>query len=228
MIAGGYAEARIGGGLGPEHGYIYDQTTGTYRTYDHPGAIATHFEGITGAGRAGEYNLVTNWVTADGAVHPAVMHVDALGHRDLVRNRHTGRRSCRPTPPMATRSSASMSTADSINGYVATIAGIYNPIRNTGTLTSSADNAAALSGRKGDDIVNSGTVEVTGKGGVGIRGETYGVLTNSGTVTASGLVGAAVEMHGLYGTLLNSGTLQAAARSPMPCAPVPTASAASS
>lgn len=46
-----------------------------------------------------------------------------------------------------------------------------------------------------------------------MRGETYGVLTNTGTVTASGIAGAAVELHGLYGTLLNYGTLQTTAAS---------------
>lgn len=59
------------------------------------------------------------------------------------------------------------------SGFLATIPGMYNPIRNTGTLTSSAENEAALSGGKGDDIINSGTVQVSGKGGIGIRGETY-------------------------------------------------------
>ena len=208
-IAGGYAEAKIGGGLGPEHGYIYDLTTGTHRTYDHPGAIATHFEGITSAGRAGEYNMVANWISADGKVHPAVMHVDALGIATWYEIDIPGE--------VVSSNSAygdkvvGIYVADGkTNGYVATIEGIYNPISNTGALVSGADNVAALSGTKGDDIVNSGTVEVTGQGGVGIRGETYGVLKNTGTVTASGLVGAAAEMHGLYGTLLNSGTLRAA------------------
>ncbi|WP_454917931.1 autotransporter outer membrane beta-barrel domain-containing protein [Xanthobacter sediminis] len=209
-IAGGYGEVMVGGGLHAEHGYIYDQPTGTYVTYDHPGAVATHFEGITGAGRAGEYNLVTNWVTIDGVVHPAVMHVDAEG-------RVTWYDIDIPGAVVSSNSAygdhvVGIYVDDSgINGYLATIPGMYNPIRNTGTLTSAADNAAALSGRKGDDIVNSGTIQVSGRGGIGIRGETYGVLTNSGTVVATGLVGAAVEMHGLYGTLLNSGTLQAPA-----------------
>lgn len=209
-IAGGYGEIMVGGGLHAEHGYIYDTTSGTYETYDHPGAVATHFEGITGAGRSGEYNLVANWVTADGTVHPAVMHIDALGKTSWYEIDIPGN--------VVSSNSAYGDNvvgiyvdSNGINGYVATIPGLYNPIRNTGTLTFDADNAAALSGRKGDDIVNSGTVQVTGNGGVGIRGETYGVLTNSGTVIATGIVGAAAEMHGLYGTLLNSGTLQAPA-----------------
>ncbi len=209
-IAGGYAKAEIGGGIGPEHGYIYDQTTGTYETYDHPGAIVTHFEGITGAGRSDEYNLVANWVSADGAIHPAVMHIDALGRVTWYEIDIPG-----------TSVSANSAYGDNvigiyvddsgIHGYLATIPGLYNPIRNTGSLTFSGENAAALSGRKGDDIVNSGTIQASGNGGIGIRGETYGVLTNSGTVVATGIAGAAVEMHGLYGTLLNSGTLQAPA-----------------
>lgn len=209
-IAGGYGEIMVGGGLHAEHGYIYDTASGTYETYDHPGAVATHFEGITGAGRSGEYNLVANWVTADGTVHPAVMHIDALGKTSWYEI---------DIPGAVVSSNSAYGDnvvgiyvdSNGINGYVATIPGLYNPIRNTGTLTFGGDNAAALDGRKGDDIVNSGTVQVTGSGGVGIRGETYGVLTNSGTVIATGIVGAAAEMHGLYGTLLNSGTLQAPA-----------------
>ena len=208
-IAGGYGQIKVGDGIHAEHGYIYDQATGTYVTYDHPGAVATHFEGITGAGRTDEYNLVANWVTADGVVHPAVMHVDALGIATWYEI---------DIPGAVVSSNSAYGDnvvgiyvdSNGINGYLATIPGIYNPIRNTGTLTSSAENEAALSGRKGDDIINSGTVNVSGTGGIGMRGETYGVLTNSGTVTATGLVGAAVEMHGLYGTLLNSGTLQTA------------------
>ncbi|MDR6950716.1 outer membrane autotransporter protein [Ancylobacter sp. 3268] len=208
-IAGGYGQIKVGDGIHAEHGYIFDQATGTYTTYDHPGAVATHFEGITGAGRSGEYNLVANWVTADGKVHPAVMHIDALGiatwHEIDI-----------PGAVVSSNSAYGDKVvgiyvdSNGVNGYLATIPGIYNPIRNTGTLTSSAENAAALSGRKGDDIVNSGTVQVTGNGGIGLRGETYGVLTNTGTVNASGIAGAAVEMHGLYGTLVNYGTLHTA------------------
>ncbi|MFG1433028.1 autotransporter outer membrane beta-barrel domain-containing protein [Xanthobacter sp. V2C-8] len=209
-IAGGYGAVMVGGGLHAEHGYIYDQATGTYATYDHPGAVATHFEGITGAGRSGEYNLVANWVTADGVVHPAVMHVDADG-------RVTWYDINIPGAVVSSNSAYGDHVVgiyvdgNGINGYLATIPGMYNPIRNTGTLTFGADNAAALFGRKGDDIVNSGTIHASGRGGIGIRGETYGVLTNSGTIVATGVLGAAVEMHGLYGTLLNSGTLQAPA-----------------
>ncbi|MFH1558096.1 MAG: autotransporter outer membrane beta-barrel domain-containing protein [Pseudomonadota bacterium] len=209
MIAGGYFDVP-GGGIGAEHGYLYNQTTGTWATYDHPGAVVTHLEGITGAGRSGEYNMVADWVTVDGEVHAGVLHVDALGIPTWYEINIPG-------ASLVSSNSAYGDTVVGIyltpgsttpNGYVATIAGIYNPIRNTGTLTSSADNSAALSGSIGDDIVNSGTVKVSGNGGVGMRGETYGVLTNTGTVTSSGIAGAAVDLHGLYGTFLNYGTLQ--------------------
>lgn len=209
-IAGGYGELKVDGVLHAAHGYIYDQTTGTYTTYDHPGAVATHFEGITGAGRSGEYNLVANWVTADGQVHPAVMHVDALGIATWYEI---------DIPGAVVSSNSAYGDnvvgiyvdSSGINGYLATIPGIYNPIRNAATLTSSAVDASILSGRKGDDIINTGTVEASGNGGIGLRGETYGVLINKGTVTATGVAGAAVDLHGVYGTLLNYGTLQAPA-----------------
>ncbi len=208
MIAGGYGALSPETGLSFEHGYIYDQTTGTYATYDHPGAVETHFEGITGAGRAGEYNLVANWTSLDGVEHPAVMHLAADGSTSWYEVEITG----------ATVSSNSAYgdhvvgvyvTDGRINGYVSTIPGMYNPIRNDGALASSAPDAAVLSGTKGDDIVNSGTVSASGQNGVGLSGATYGVVNNSGTVIATGLGGAAVEMHGRYGALLNSGTLRA-------------------
>ncbi|WP_224406714.1 autotransporter outer membrane beta-barrel domain-containing protein [Afifella sp. IM 167] len=207
-IAGGYGEVMVGDRIHAAHGYIYDQATGTYVTYDHPGAIATHFEGITGAGRSGEFNLVTNWVSADGVVHPAVMHVNALGiatwHEIDIPGTVVSANSAYGDQIIGIYVDAS-----GINGYLATIAGIYNPIRNTGPLTFTGDNAAALSGLKGDDIINSGTIQVSGTGGIGMRGETYGVLSNTGTIEATGIAGAAVEMHGLYGTFLNYGTLHA-------------------
>ncbi len=213
MIAGGYAEVGPGGGIGFEHGYLYNKVTDTWATYDHPGAIITHLEGITGAGRSGEYNMVANWVTPDGALHAGVLHVNALGiptwHELNI-----------PGADVVSSNSAYGDTVVGIylmpgdtapNGYVATVEGIYNPITNTRHLASGAADDVALSGRKGDDIVNSGTIRMSGNGGVGMRGETYGVLTNTGTVTASGIAGASVELHGIYGTFLNYGTLHAPA-----------------
>lgn len=207
-IAGGYFNAGPGGGLAPEQGYIYDKVTGTFTTYNHPGALATHFEGIVGAGRSDEYNLVANWITADGAVHPAVMHVAADGtvtwYEIEIPGTIVSSNSAYGDQVVGIIQNGSVTSA-----YIATIPGIYNPIRNTGELTSSAANSAALSGRKGDDIVNSGAIRVSGTNGIGIKGNTYGVITNTGIVAASGVSGAAVVMQGEYGTLLNSGLLQA-------------------
>lgn len=209
MIAGGYFDVP-GGGIGAEHGYLYNRTTDTWTQYDHPGAVVTHLEGITSAGRSGEYNMVANWVTVDGVAHAGVLHVDALGIATWYEINIPG----------ATVVSSNSAYGDQVvgiylmpgsatpNGYVATLDGIYNPIRNTGTLNFSTDNASALSGTPGDDIVNSGTVNVSGNLGIGMRGDTYSVLTNTGTVTSSGIAGAAVDLHGLYGTFLNYGTLR--------------------
>lgn len=213
MLAGGYFEAGLGGGIGPEQGYLYNQVTGTFATYNHPEAIVTHLEGITGAGRSGEYNMVADWVTPDGVVHAGVLHVNALGiptwHEINI-----------PGAVLVSSNSAYGDTVVGIylmpgdtapNGYVATIEGIYNPIRNTGPLTSDVADDVGLSGRKGDDLINSGAIRMTGNGGLGMRGETYGVLTNTGTIEATGIAGAAVDLHGVYGTFLNYGTLYAPA-----------------
>ena len=211
MISGGYANAGPGGGIGFEHGYLYNTLTGTWTTYDHPGAIITHLEGITGAGRSGEYNMVADWVTPDNVVHAGVLHVDALGIPTWYELNIPGASLVSSNSAYGDKVVGIYLTPGSTtpNGYIATLPGIYNPIRNTGVVDSSATNAAVLSGRKGDDLVNSGVIRVTGNGGLGMRGETYGVLTNTGTISASGIFGAAVEMHGVYGTLLNYGTLQA-------------------
>ena len=213
-VAGGYAAIDPGSGLSVEHGYIYDLSTDTYITYDHPGpgVIATHFEGITGAGRAGEYNLVVNWVTADGVVHPGVLHVDANGNKTWYEIDIPGN--------VVSSNSAYGDHVVGIyldgtttHGYVATMpAGMYNPIRNNTPIVNSTDGATGIATNPGgDDVINNSTILMTGAGGVGIKGETYGVITNAGTIVATGLVGAAVEMHGEYGTLLNSGTLRAPA-----------------
>ncbi|KAA0969763.1 autotransporter domain-containing protein [Aureimonas fodinaquatilis] len=208
-IAGGYATLpQIGGGLGPERGYIYDQTTGEYKSFHHPEAVATHFEGITSAGRPDEYNLVVNWVTADGVVHPGVMHVNFLT------GVHSWHEIDIPGAVVSSNSAYGDNVVgiyvddDGIHGYLATIPGIYNPTRNTDAIDFADENATALDGVRGEDIINSGNITATGAGGVGIRGETYGAISNSAVITASGLAGAAAEMHGKYGTLLNSGTLQ--------------------
>ncbi len=181
--------------------------------YDHPGVgvIATHFEGITGAGRAGEYNLVANWVTADGVVHPAVLHVDANGNTTWYEIDIPG--------DVVSSNSAYGDHVVGIyvqdgqtHGYLATMpAGMYNPIRNETPLVVSADGATGIATNPGgDDVIDNSTILITGTGSVGIRGETYGVITNNDGITAAGAGSVGVRMNGLYGTLLNFGKITAA------------------
>ncbi|MCX5514875.1 autotransporter outer membrane beta-barrel domain-containing protein [Kaistia algarum] len=208
-IAGGYST--VGDLSGPvfEHGYIYDQTDGTYVTYDHDGAIGTHFEGITGAGRAGEYNLVADWISPDGATHPAVLHVAADGSTTWYEIDIPGE--------VVSSNSAygdnvvGVYLADGkINGYVATIPGMYNPIRNESSLTVSANGATGIATNPGgDDVINSAPILVSGNNSVGIQGQTYGVITNTSSITTTGAGSSGVQMSGTYGTLLNYGTMTA-------------------
>ncbi|MGD0052258.1 MAG: hypothetical protein ABSD03_10650 [Vulcanimicrobiaceae bacterium] len=50
-VAGGYTDAQ------GTHAYVRGLTSGTMLTYNYPGALLTHFEGVTGAGGPGDYNL---------------------------------------------------------------------------------------------------------------------------------------------------------------------------
>ncbi|GAB0118962.1 autotransporter outer membrane beta-barrel domain-containing protein [Acidisoma sp. 7E03] len=207
-VAGGYTDSL---GLNAQHGYLYDMATGTFTTYDHPGAIATHFQGITGGGRHGEYNLGADWIDASGGSHAAILHINADGTYFWTELDVPG---------------SSLTSVDSLYGgdavgfyftsdgtmlnYLATVPGVYDPIRNAGLLTVATPGATGLSGISGDDIVNDGTILVTGANATGIAGDTYGVLTNNGSITATGQNATAVRLSGLDGTLLNTGTITAA------------------
>lgn len=57
-VAGGFTDAK------GTHGYVRGLVSNTVITYDYPGAGITHFEGITGAGGAGNYNLAGNYSSA--------------------------------------------------------------------------------------------------------------------------------------------------------------------
>lgn len=206
-IAGGYTPP----GLGFERGYIYDQRTGAWTTYNHPGAVFTHFEGITSAGRAGAYNLVADWGGPDGAVHASVLHIGADGNESWIEL----------AVPNATLTSANSIYANQAigiyvdangltNGYLVSIPGIYDPIRNRGILNSSTPNVPALAGDAGDDVVNDGSIRTSAANSSGIRSGTFGVVTNNGTITVTGAGSAGVEMNGAYGTLLNAGSIIAA------------------
>jgi subtilase-type serine protease len=210
-IAGGYTALGPGGGLGLERGYIYDQSTGVWTNYNHPGAVFTHFEGITSGGRAGEFNLAADWVDALGQSHASALHIDSSGRETWLD----------VDIPGATLVSANSVYQDKVvgiyadgsgvpNGYVVTIPGIYDPIRNTGALTMSANDTPAIAAGVGDDVVNNGTILTTGLRSPGIRSDSYGVITNNGTITVTGAGSAAVELNGLFGTLLNTGSIIAA------------------
>ena len=95
------------------------------------------------------------------------------------------------------------------SAFITNVPGIYNPITNNGTLSTSTAGTTALPGIQGDDIVNNGTVTTTGAGSVGININTYGVVTNSGTVGVSGAGSTGVLMSGSFSSLLNYGTINA-------------------
>jgi len=207
---------RIAGGssLGPglSRAYILNQDTGVYTDYDAPGAgtVVTHFEGITGGGRANTYNLVADSVDGNGVVSSWVIHIDENGAATWI--------------PLAVPG-ASVTSANSIYGttaigvfvqngvtsaFTTTVPGIYNPITNNGALSTGTAGTTALQGIQGDDIVNNGTVTTTGAGSVAININTYGVVTNSGTVAVSGGGSTGVLMSGSFSSLLNYGTINAA------------------
>jgi subtilase-type serine protease len=207
-IAGGTTDPGPGGVL---HGYIYNQSTGVFTLYDAPGATAvTHFEGITSGGRANTFNLVADSVDLSGNAHAWAVHVDASGVATWTEI----------TVPGASVTSANSVYGNTVIGvyvvggvtkaYLTTIPGaFYNPVTNTGALTVSAPNAAAIS-VAGDDVMNSGTILATGTNGVGITSGTYGAITNTGAISVTGAGGTAVQMTGSFGTLLNAGLISAA------------------
>ncbi len=206
---------RIAGGssLGPglSRAYILNQSTGVYTDYDAPGTgtVVTHFEGITGGGRANTYNLVADSVDATGT-HAWVVHVDENGTATWTEL----------SVPGSTTTSANSIYGNTaigvytLNGvtyaFTTTVPGIYNPITNNGSLSSGAAGAVVLQGVQGDDILNNGTVTTTGAGSVGLNINTYGVATNNGTVGVSGAGSTGVLMSGSYSSLLNYGTINAA------------------
>lgn len=207
-VAGGYTDSL---GLNAQHGFLYDMATGTFTTYDHPNAIATHFQGITGGGRHGEYNLGADWIDASGGSHAAILHINADGTyfwREL------------DVPGSELTSIDSIYAGDAVGfyftsdgtmlNYLATVPGVYDPIRNAGLLTVATAGATGLSGISGDDIVNDGSILVSGANATGIASDTYGVVTNNGGITATGINATAVRLNGLDGTLLNNGTITAA------------------
>jgi len=63
-VAGGFTDAAT------THAYVRGLTSGTIVKYDYPGAVVTHFEGITGAGGAGNYNVIGDFVSPSTGASP--------------------------------------------------------------------------------------------------------------------------------------------------------------
>ncbi len=200
-IAGGFADPTL-------HGYIYNQSTRLFTTYDAPGAVVTHFEGITSGGRANTYNLVADSVDINGNPHAWAVHVDAAGLATWTEIAVPG---------------ASVTSANSTYGgyvigvyvengvtraYLVNVPGLYNPVTNSVNLTSGVAGAVAIDGA-GDDVVNNGSIQMSGANAIGIANGTYGVVTNYGTIGVTGAGGMAVQMTGEFGSLLNVGTISA-------------------
>jgi uncharacterized protein with beta-barrel porin domain len=208
QIVGGSTDVGAGG---LTHAYMLNQTTGVYSLYDAPGATAvTHFEGVTGGGRANTYNLVADSLDINGQAHAWAVHVDANGNATWTEISYQGNvtsaNSVYGNTVIGVYVAGGITTA-----YVTTIPGtFYNPITNNGALSSGTAGAVVLSGTQGDDIVNNGSITTTGAGSVGINPNTYGAVTNNGTISASGTGSSAVLMSGTFGTLLNYGTITAA------------------
>jgi hypothetical protein len=63
-VAGGFTD-------GPKtHAYVRGLTSGTIVKFDYPGALVTHFEGITGAGGAGNYNVIGDFAATTSGATP--------------------------------------------------------------------------------------------------------------------------------------------------------------
>ena len=216
-IAGGSTDLRDG----PVRAYILNQGTGLYTLYDAPntgsgpGPVVTHFEGITGGGRANTFNLVADSVDSNG-VHAWAVHVDAAGVatwtelKVLPHGSVTSGNSIYGSTAIGVYTVTDPTTgATTTYSYIVDVPGIYNPITNNTTLSSAVAGAVALSGIEGDDIVNNGTVAMSGAGSVGINVNTYGVVTNNGTVGVTGPSSAGVQLSGAFSSLLNYGTINA-------------------
>lgn len=206
-ITGGYTDPL---GRNAQHGYLYDMTTGVFTTYDHPGAIATHFQGITGGGRNGEYNLAADWIDGSGGTHAAILHIRADGTTQWTELDVPGAPLTSIDSIYAGNAVGFYVGAQGMKNYFVTVPGVYNPIRNTGTLTVSERGAVGIAGISGDDIVNDGSIGVTGANAIGIKSDTYGVVTNNGFVRVSGTGASGIQLNGLDGTLLNAGSIIAA------------------
>jgi hypothetical protein len=67
------AEVAVAGGFTDSlttHAYVRGLTSGMLVKFDYPGAFVTHFEGITGAGGAGNYNVIGDFLAKSTSSNP--------------------------------------------------------------------------------------------------------------------------------------------------------------
>jgi len=205
MIAGGYTPP----GVGFERGYIYNEK---HPKLDDLQPSGCGFPLISKAslarGRDGEYNLVADWFAIDGTPTRLSSAYRCHGSQTWIDLAVPG---------------ASLTSANSI--FESQAIGIYIGVppdhqwfysHYSRNLQSDPQRRRpqhqhsqypALSGGTGDDIVNDGIIHTTAANSSGISSGTYGVITNNGSITVTGPGSAAVEMNGLYGTLLNKGSI---------------------
>ncbi len=165
LIAGGYADGPVVNGIQPEHGYIYDMVDQTWRSYDHPGAIITHFDGITGGSTPGAYTLIGDWIGAsDPAGSPAhafILHVEDFIPIAWTDFAITGSNTTSGNSVYGDTAIGVYTTDPStgINGYVATI-----PCFAAGTRIATTDGLIAVERlREGQHVVTASgpTVSIT-------------------------------------------------------------------
>jgi uncharacterized protein with beta-barrel porin domain len=206
-IAGGYTDP---GPAGIGHGYIYNEKTGVFTVYDAPGAsVATHFEGITAGGRAGEFNLAASSIDAGGASHAWAVHVDANGVATWTELVVPGADSQTANSIYANEAVGIFRQGAVAKFFIATVPGLYTPVTNNGTLVANTAGAAALSAVNGDDVVNNGVIVANANNSIGIAAGQYGVIQNQGAIIANGPGSVAVQLNGEFGTFLNNGIVGA-------------------
>ena len=125
-------------------------------------------------------------------MHAAVLHIDAQGNETWIpiegpADAVPGTVSANSIHQGTVIGVYKSSIDGQIHGFVVTIPGIYNPIRNSGLLDVNTPRRASDRRRLiGDDVVNDGTVRTTGANNSGIQSDTYGIVYNNGIVEVTG------------------------------------------
>lgn len=202
-IAGGYGDSPLS-----IRGYIYNQDTQIFSSYSAPtGHFFTHFEGITGGGRANTFNLIADSVDAKGQLHGWVIHVDQLGQANWIEIKY-GDYSLSANSIYQNKVIGVYVDNGVVKAYETDFPGIYDPIINSTVINNTSPNGSGIFSL-GDDIINNGVINTSGSNSQGVSSGSYGVITNNGTISASGANSAAILMSGTFGTLLNNGRISA-------------------